>query len=45
MAISGNNDTGNVLYVTIPTIKQAVNAINTAMGRRRRKRIIMMADN
>ena len=33
MAISGSRDTGNVKYVTIPTIKHAVNAINTAMGR------------
>ena len=33
MAISGNKDTGNVKYVTKPTMKQAVNAISTAMGR------------
>ena len=40
MAMSGNSETGNVKYVTMPTIKQAVNAISTAMGRCIRKRII-----
>ena len=33
MAISGSNDIGKVLYVTSPIIKQAVKAINTAIGR------------
>ena len=31
--MSGNNETGNVKYVTKPTMKQAVKAISTAMGR------------
>ena len=33
MAISGSNDIGKVLYVTSPIMKQAVKAINTAIGR------------
>ena len=31
--MSGNKDTGNEKYVTSPIIKQAVNAISTAIGR------------
>lgn len=31
--MSGNKETGKVKYVTKPSIKQAVNAINTAIGR------------
>ena len=42
MEISGNSDTGNVKYVTNPTMKQAVKAINTAMGRCIRNLIIIV---
>ena len=33
MAMSGSRETGRVKYVTSPTMKQAVKAISTAMGR------------
>ena len=33
MAMSGSNETGNVTYVTTPSMKQTVKAISTAMGR------------
>ena len=40
--MSGNKDTGNVKYVTSPTMKQAVNAISTAIGRFNRNFTIMV---